>query len=83
LNFYKDSAHQLARLFKVYAHNAPTWNTYPGIDVNIPLLATFVVSASKVIVYDHVDRTLSGQLAVKEILAAVYQSADQHGKRSA
>lgn len=83
LNFYKDTAHQLARLFKVFAPDAPTWNTYPGINVNIPLLATFVVSASKVIIYDDIDRMLAGQLAVKDILAAVYESAHQDARRSA
>jgi len=83
LNFYKDEQHSLGRLFKIYSDNAPAWNTYPGVDVNIPLLATYVLSVSKVIVYDYIDRALSGTLPAREILTAVYESADVNRKRSA
>lgn len=83
LNFYQDEQHNLARLFKIYADNAPAWNTYPGIDVNVPLLSTYVLSAPKVVVYDYIDHALSGILPAREILTAVFESAHVNRKRSA
>ncbi len=43
LNFYYDRNNELAQQFRVYSDEAPTWNIYPGIDNNVPLLSTYVI----------------------------------------
>ncbi|RYE15041.1 MAG: redoxin domain-containing protein [Sphingobacteriales bacterium] len=75
LNFYVDTANEVAQKFRVYAENSPTWNIFSGIDVNIPLLATYVIDESKHVVYQHVNRNLEEIFSAPAILSAVYHSA--------
>jgi peroxiredoxin len=75
LNFYYDENNELAEKFRVYSDNDPAWNSFSGIDVNVPLLATYVLDTTKQVIYDHIDRKLSGSLIADDILAAVYGSA--------
>ncbi len=60
LNFYFDSDNAIARKFGIYSDEDPAWNNYPGIDVNVPLLAAYVLNADHQIVFDHIDRALEG-----------------------
>ena len=46
LNFYFDKDKQIAEKFRIYSEQDPIWNKFSGIDTNVPLLATYVVSAS-------------------------------------
>ena len=75
LNFYFDRNNQLAEKFRVYSDHDPTWNNYAGIDANVPLLATYVIDAAKHVVFDHLDKTLSGAFNADGVLTAVHEAA--------
>jgi peroxiredoxin len=75
LNFYHDVNNEIAEKFRIYSENDPTWNRFSGIDVNIPLLAIYVIDTDRHIVYDHVDRDLSTQFIADDIIIAVYDAA--------
>ena len=71
LSFYFDTDKEIAEKFGVYSENDPMWNKFSGIDTNVPLLATYVISPFGKIVYDHIDWNFSNELPSKEIIAAV------------
>lgn len=71
LNFYHDVNHEIARKFKVYSDEDPIWNKFSGIDVNVPLLATYILSPNGQIIYDHVDTAFTGHFPSAEIINAV------------
>jgi len=75
LNFYYDDNNEIAKRFNLYSENDPAWNKFSGIDVNVPLLATYVLNTSKKIVYEHVDLNFSGTFSQEDIISAVYNSA--------
>jgi peroxiredoxin len=75
LNFYQDKNNELAEKFRVYSEHDPTWNNYAGIDANVPLLATYVIDTAKHIVFDHIDKSLSGHFNANGLLAAVHEAA--------
>ncbi|MDB5004292.1 MAG: hypothetical protein JWQ34_2517 [Mucilaginibacter sp.] len=75
LNFYHDINNEIASKFRVYSENDPTWNRFSGIDVNIPLLAIYVIDTDRHIVYDHINRDLSNTFIADDIIAAVYNAA--------
>jgi peroxiredoxin len=75
LNFYHDANNELAKKFRIYSEDNPTWNTFSGIDANVPLIATYVIDPSKQVVFSHIDHELTGVIPVKEILAATYGAA--------
>lgn len=75
LNFYHDINNGIASKFRVYSENDPTWNRFSGIDVNIPLLAIYVIDTDRHIVYDHINRNLSNTFIADDIIAAVYNAA--------
>ncbi len=82
LNFYHDINNEIASKFRVYSENDPAWNRFPGIDVNVPLLAVYVIDTNRHIVYDHVNRDLLNTVIADDIVAAVYFAAlaDNHKK---
>lgn len=71
LSFYFDTDKEIAEKFGVYSENDPIWNKFSGIDTNVPLLATYVISPFGKIVYDHIDWDFSHEVPSKEIIAAV------------
>ncbi|MDB5111069.1 MAG: hypothetical protein JWR67_2183 [Mucilaginibacter sp.] len=75
LNFYYDQDNQVAKQLKVYADHDPAWNRYPGIEVNIPLLATYILDASRQIIFDHVDQTLEEGIPSEALLDALYPNS--------
>ncbi|RYE27038.1 MAG: redoxin domain-containing protein [Sphingobacteriaceae bacterium] len=75
LNFYHDVNHEIARQFKVYGDEDPIWNKFSGIDVNVPLLATYVLSPNGQIIYDHVDTAFNGEFPSEEIINAVQNAS--------
>jgi peroxiredoxin len=75
LNFYHDNNNELAKKFRVYSEDDPAWNRFSGIDVNVPLLATYVIDPSKQIIYDHFDRDFLRIFSDRDIISAVYESA--------
>jgi len=84
LNFYNDEDHEIAEMFRVYSENYPVWNWFSGIDVNVPLLATYVIDPLKQVVYADANMDLTGDFSPEEILEAVYESAlIRNNKRSA
>jgi peroxiredoxin len=84
LNFYYDRDNAIAEQLRVYSDNDPAWNNFSGIDTNVPLLATYVINATKQVVYDHIDTDFIGTFSGKDILSAVYESALlQNNKKSA
>ncbi|MGI4750769.1 MAG: redoxin domain-containing protein [Janthinobacterium lividum] len=75
LNFYHDVNHEIARKFKVYSDEDPIWNKFSGIDVNVPLLATYILSPGRQIIYDHVDTAFNGHFPSAEIVDAVQNAS--------
>jgi peroxiredoxin len=75
LNFYHDINNEIAEKFRVYSEKYPTWGTFSGIDVNIPLLAIYVIDTERHIVYDHVDRDLSNTFIADDIINAIYDAS--------
>jgi peroxiredoxin len=71
LSFYFDIDKEIAEKFGVYSENDPVWNRFSGIDINVPLLATYVISPFGKIAYDHIDWDFSSEVPSKEIIAAV------------
>lgn len=74
LSFYLDSEKEIAEKFGVYSDKDPIWNKFSGIDINIPLLATYVVSPSGYIEYDHIDNDFSKTFPSKDIVSAVQRA---------
>lgn len=71
-------------MFRVYSENYSVWNWFSGIDVNLPLLANYVIDPLKKVVYADIDMDLTGDFSAKAILEAVYESAlIRNNKRSA
>jgi peroxiredoxin len=84
LNFYHDTHNEIAKRFRIYSEANPTWNTFSGIDANVPLIATYVIDPARQVVFSHIDHELSGRLPVKELLAATYHAAlELTGQKSA
>jgi peroxiredoxin len=71
LSFYFDTQKEVADRFGVYSKSDPIWTRISGVDTNVPLLATYVISPSGKIEYDHIDWNFSEIFPSKEILAAV------------
>lgn len=81
LNFYHDINNEIAEKFRVFSENDPTWNRFSGIDVNIPLLAIYVIDTDRHIIYDHIDRDLTSTFIADEVVAAVYGAALTNNRR--
>ncbi|EHQ30111.1 redoxin domain-containing protein [Mucilaginibacter paludis] len=75
LNFYFDYQYSIAEKFRLYSESDPIWNRFSGIDNNVPLLATYVISPSRQIIYDHVEQDFTESLNSADLLTAVKQSA--------
>jgi len=75
LTFYFDLNNEIARQFRVYDEASPVWNRFSGVDENVPLLATYVLNASKNILYDHIDYDFESPFVADDILAAVYEAS--------
>ncbi|MGZ3751861.1 MAG: redoxin domain-containing protein [Mucilaginibacter sp.] len=71
LSFYFDVDKEIAQQFRIYSEHFPIWNTFSGIDTNVPLLATYVISTNGQIVYDHVDLDFSKDFPSEDIISAV------------
>jgi peroxiredoxin len=83
LNFYFDADNAIAQKFKVYSEADPAWNKYPGIDVNVPLLATYVLDADNQVVFDHVDKSLQSPVLPGGILQAIHAANRYIERKSA
>ncbi|NNU34645.1 redoxin domain-containing protein [Mucilaginibacter sp. S1162] len=81
LNFYYDINNEIAQQFRIYSKDDPTWNRFSGIDVNIPLLAIYVIDTERYVVYDHVDRDLSATLIVDDIISSIYEASLTNTRR--
>lgn len=77
LNFYFDEDKHIAEKFRIYSEHDPIWNKFSGIDTNVPLLATYVVSASGQIEYDHIDPDFSKTFPTSEIISAVKKAGQR------
>lgn len=75
LNFYHDEEKNIAQIFRVYSDADPVWNRFSGIDVNVPLLATYIIDANKQVIYNHIDLDFLGTFSGEDIISSVYESA--------
>jgi len=80
LSFYFDQENQIAEKFRIYSEFDPIWNTFSGIDTNVSLLATYVVSSTGQIEYAHIDPDFSKVFPANEIISAVQKVGRQHNK---
>jgi peroxiredoxin len=74
LNFYFDKSNTIAEKFRIYSDKDPLWNRFSGIDANVPLLATYVISPSRQIVYNHIEQDFDETFPATNILSAVQQA---------
>lgn len=81
LNFYHDINNEIATQFRVYSEGDPTWNRFSGIDVNIPLLAIYVIDTERHVVFDHVDSDLSATLIADDIISSIYEASLTNTRR--
>ena len=72
LNFYFDANNEIAQSLRIYSDNDPAWNKFPGIDTNVPLLATYVLDTHKQVVYDDAKVDFTEVLNTWDVIAAVY-----------
>lgn len=72
LNFYYDTDNEIAKKFRIYSDDNPAWNRFSGIDENVPLLATYVIDASRQVVYDHLNLNFNEVFPAQEIISHVY-----------
>lgn len=75
LTFYFDQNNSIAEQLGVYSENDPIWNWFAGIDLNVPLLSTFVIATENVVVFDHNHRDYEESLPTYEIIKVVTDSA--------
>jgi peroxiredoxin len=75
LSFYFDEHNSIAEKLRIFSDASPVWNTYSGIDANVPLLATYVIDTSNHILYDDIDHELLGRISAGDILDAVHASS--------
>lgn len=75
LIFYFDQSNSIAQQLGVYSENDPIWNWFAGIDLNVPLLSTFVIATENIVVFDHNHRDYDESLPSYEIIKAVGDSA--------
>lgn len=71
LSFYFDTENLIAGKFGVYSEDDPVWNKFSGIDTNVPLLTTYVISPSGKILFDHIDWNFSGNFPTEKFISAV------------
>ncbi|ASU33945.1 redoxin domain-containing protein [Mucilaginibacter xinganensis] len=84
LNFYYDPENSIAQKFGIYSDEAPAWDKYPGIDVNVPLLAVYVVNSDNQIIFDYVDKDLKGPVSSPGLLEALRaEESPGHKRKSA
>lgn len=75
LNIYSDSENLIAEQFGVYDAENPVYNRISGIEKNVPLLATFVISPSRKIVFKHVNQLNNSEgLSIAKVLDAVHKA---------
>lgn len=74
LGFYFDTDNRIAEKFGIYSEYDPIWNKFSGIDINVPLLATYVISPSGYTVYDYIDHDFSGVFPAEDIVSAVQRA---------
>jgi peroxiredoxin len=80
LSFYFDKDYTIAEKFNIYSESDPIWNRFSGIDTNVPLLATYVISASGQIEYAHIDPEFSKPFPSKDIISAVKKVGTIHNR---
>lgn len=84
LNFYHDPENNIAQKFGIYSDEDPAWNKYPGIDVNVPLLAVYILNPYNQIIFDYVDRDLEEPVPSLGILEALSAEVSiSHKRKSA
>ncbi len=75
-NIAQDLKNQIAESFQVFSQDAPVWENVSGIDENVALPATYVVTPNQQIIFDFVSTDFSNIVSVREILTAVYKVRD-------
>lgn len=75
LNFYHDKDNELAEKFRVFSETDPAWNRFSGIDTNVPLPATFVISPNRQVVFANADMDFPGSFSTNEVISAINGAA--------
>jgi len=81
LNFYFDPENVIAQKFGVYSDADPAWNKYAGIEINVPLLATYILDARNQIIFDHIDKDLQHVVLADELLYVLSTGSSYVQKR--
>ncbi len=74
-SFYFDAEQALAEKFGIFSEDRPTWNLFSGIETNVPLLSSYVISPSGQISFRHID-DFSSPLPEDDLLAAANEKVE-------
>jgi peroxiredoxin len=80
LSFYFDTENEIAEKFRIYAEHDPIWNKFSGIDTNVPLLATYVISSTGQIEYNHIEQDFTEAFPARDIISAVQRTGSFDNK---
>lgn len=75
LNFYFDPSFSIARGLRIYDETDPVWNRFSGVDTNVPLPATYVIDASRQVVFDHTNLNFIENFSSAKLISAVYEAS--------
>ncbi len=71
LSFYYDTENVIAEKFGIFSDKDPVWDKFSGIDTNVPLLSTYVISSEGEILFDYVDWDFSKDIPVEALIASI------------
>jgi len=71
LSFYYDTENVIAEKFGIFSDKDPVWDKFSGIDTNVPLLSTYVISSEGEILFDYVDWDFSKDIPVEALIGSI------------
>ncbi len=71
LSFYYDIGNVIAEKFGIYSDQDPVWDKFSGIDSNVPLLSTYVISSQGKILFDYVDWDFSKDIPAEALISSI------------
>ncbi len=72
-----DRGNAIASLAGLYEKTDPVWDRVSGINADVPIPATYVISPAQQVSYAAVDAYFQQQLNARDLLSAVYGAREQ------
>jgi peroxiredoxin len=71
----QDAGNRIASQFSLFSAAHPVWERIAGLDENVAIPATYVITSGGQITYAFADTEFNQQLPVRELLSAVYTAS--------